>query len=128
MKAKVIVKDQSSLYGYYQRENSYTNTYSKTKNDNYIEVYKDRYNYLQNKIEKDLLDKHYLFCVYSAYLMISKSHLKELLNDKNMQVEYKYFRQKFSIDSKLSLKRKILYILLFLNKQIFYFVISRCFK
>lgn len=118
--------DNSRLYGYFKRDNSYVNTYNEKKNYNYLEFcdncyfYLSKYDYL-----KSYLGNYRCFYIYSAFLQGAKSGCMEIFNSKYMDKYYKIFRNDFKLlNKKVSLKRKMLFYTLYINKNIFYKLVS----
>lgn len=117
--------DNSKLYGYFIRTNSYVNTYNQTKNINYLEFSDSCYNYLTKyPFLKDNLVNYRNFYIYSAYLQAAKSSCKDIFKDKGMDNYYKLFRKSFKIDDNYSYKRKLLFYVLYINKQLFYILVN----
>lgn len=126
-KCNLICVDDSKLYGYYMRNNSYVNTYSVSKNINYLEVCDNVYNYLlkyENLNKELLLYKN--FYIYSAYLQAAKSKCKDIFNNEDMNNYYKIYRKIYKINfNNYSIKRILLSLILFINKKMFYFVVNK---
>lgn len=126
-KCNLICVDSSRLYGYYMRNNSYVNTYSIKKNDNYLEVCDSVYNYL---LKYDYLCDELLlyrnFYIYSAYLQAAKSRCREIFNSDVMNSYYKVYRKNYKFNFRnSSVKRILLSLLLFVNRKWFYFVVDK---
>lgn len=124
-KTKNVVYTESKLYGYFQRENSYVNTYNLEKNNNYFEFCDEIYKFLSKYKElKYELNNYQLFYIYSAFLQCAKSKCINILNSDLMKKQHIIFRKKFTLKNKFSLKRKILYCILYINVNLFYKIIN----
>lgn len=124
-KVRKVCYTESKLYGYFQRQNSYVNTYNEVKNNNYLEFSKEIYNYLSKYFDlEDELIRYRCFYIYSAFLQTAKSKCINIIKNKDMKDLHKEFRKHFIIDKKYTLKRKMLYYLLYINRYLFYIVIS----
>lgn len=125
-KANKICFDNSKLYGYFIRSNSYVNTYNEKKNVNYLTFSDECYNYLKKyDYLKDDLEKYRLFYIYSAFLQGAKSKCKNIFKDEYMSNYYDVYRKNFKIDNSYSFKRKVLSLVLYINKNLFYFIIDK---
>lgn len=117
-KTTKIVYTNQILYGYFQRENSYANSFNEDKNKNYFLVINNVYNDLKkyNFLEKEL--KNYkVFSIYSAFLQAAKSNA---LYSDFMKEKHKEYKKEFKyLNKKVKLKRKLLYYLLYLDINIF---------
>ncbi len=124
-KTQKICFDNSKLYAYFIRTNSYVNTYNKKKNINYLTFSDSCYEYLK-KYEnlKSDLEKYRLFYIYSAFLQSAKSKCINIFKDEYMNNYYKIFKVNFELNNKFSFKRKILYITLYINKYLFYILVN----
>ena len=125
-KIERICYTDSKLYGYYQRQNSYVNTYNEIKNKNYLEFSKEIYSYLlQYKELKEELNIYHSFYIYSAFLQAAKSKCLDIFKSEYMKEIHKEFKKQFIIDYKYTLKRKMLYYLLYINRYLFYIIVSK---
>ncbi|MBQ2408862.1 MAG: glycosyltransferase [Bacilli bacterium] len=117
-KTTKIVYTNQILYGYFQRENSYVNSFDEDKNKNYFLVINNVYNDLKkyNFLDKEL--KNYkVFSIYSAFLQAAKSNA---LYSDFMKEKHKEYKKEFKyLNKKVKLKRKLLYYLLYLDINIF---------
>ena len=117
-KTTKIVYTNQILYGYFQRENSYVNSFDEDKNKNYFLVINNVYNDLKkyNFLDKEL--KNYkVFSIYSAFLQAAKSNA---LYSDFMKEKQKEYKKEFKyLNKKVKLKRKLLYYLLYLDINIF---------
>lgn len=117
--------DNSKLYGYFFRTDSCVNTYNKSKNMNYLEFNDSCYNHLKKyQFLQDDLIKYKTFYIYSAYLQAAKSSCKDIFNDEDMNKYYQLFRKYFKLNSNYSLERKLLFLILYINKNLFYILIN----
>lgn len=117
--------DYSKLYGYFIRINSYVNTYNCSKNINYLKFSDSCYNYLTKyTFLKDNLARYRTFYIYSAYLQAAKSSCRDIFKDKDMDNYYKLFRKSFNVYKNYSYKRKLLFYVLYINKQLFYILVN----
>lgn len=124
-KVKQLCYDDSKLYGYYIRNNSYVNTYNMSKNKNYLDFSDYSYNYLNKYLFlKDDLQMYKTFYIYSAFLQAAKSKCKDIINSNYMLKYYKLYKKEFKINNKFSIKRKLLMIILYLSKSIFYLIVN----
>ena len=124
-KANRVCYTNMKLYGYYVRSNSYVNTYSPEKNNNFLAFSNECYEYLLKYPSlKENCEDYKLFYIYSAFLKASKSHSLDIIKSDNMNDEYKYFKNNFKLSKTLSLKRRILYCILYINKNLFYRLIT----
>lgn len=125
MSSKKVCYDNSKLYGYFKRNNSYVNTYNDQKNNNYLSFCDECYEYLSkyNFLEEDLV-KYRCFYIYSAFLQAAKSKCKNIFKDEYMDSYYKLFKQSFKINNNYSMKRKVLFYILYVNKDLFYLIIN----
>lgn len=124
-KASKLCFDSSKLYGYFVRQNSYVNTYNNHKNINYLIFSDSCYNYLgRYEFLKEELKKYRLFYIYSAYLQAAKSNCKDIFSDEFMDSYYKFYRKNFRLNTKYSYKRRLLSLLLYINKSLFYKVVN----
>ena len=125
-KIEILCFDYSKLYGYFKRENSYVNTYNKEKNKNYLEFCDGCYKYLSKyKYLNNYLENYRCFYIYSAFLQCSKSKCIDIINSNYMNEYYKIFKKNFKyLNNKVSLKRKVLFYILYINKNIFYKIVS----
>lgn len=117
-KTNKIVYTSQSLYGYFQRKNSYANNFNEDKNKNYFfvidKVYNDlkKYNFLQEDLEN-----YKLFTIYSTFLQLAKCKIP---CSKFMKQRHKEFRQGFKyLNKNVKFKRKILYYILYININLF---------
>lgn len=125
MSSKKVCYDNSKLYGYFKRNNSYVNTYNDQKNNNYLSFCDECYEYLSkyNFLEEDLV-KYRCFYIYSAFLQAAKSKCKNIFKDEYMDSYYKLFKQSFKINNNYSMKRKVLFYILYVNKDLFYLIVN----
>lgn len=121
-----VCYDTRKLYGYYQRNDSYVNSFTKEKNKDYFEICYDRYNsFLKYKNIEEANENYKCFFIYSAFLQAAKSHCKDIINSSEMNKEYNVFKKNFkSLNKNVSIKRKILYYILYLNKSLFYYIVT----
>lgn len=122
--ANIICFDSKRMYGYYQRSDSYVNSYSLDKNNNYLEFCDDCYEYLSKyeKLEEER-ESYRCFYIYTAFLQASKSKRLDIINSDEMNTLHqtfckniKYFRKNNSF------KKIVLYYLLYFSKRLFYIV------
>ena len=118
--------DYSKLYGYFNRNNSYVNTYNDKKNKNYLEFCDECFKYLSKyKYLNKYLKIYRCFYIYSAFLQCSKSKCIDIINSECMNNYYKIYKNNFKyLNKKVSLKRKILFYVLYINKALFYKIVS----
>lgn len=123
-KTEKVCYTNCCLYGYYQRLNSYVNTYTSNKNNNYLVFTKEIYQHLSKYQElHDALEIYRCFSIYSAFLQASKSHCLDIIKSTEMKKEITIFRKNFKISREVSFKRRLLYYLLYCNKILFYYVV-----
>lgn len=116
-----ICFDSKRMYGYYQRSDSYVNSYSLDKNNNYLEFCDDCYEYLSKYDElKEARESYRCFYIYTAFLQASKSRCLDVINDKIMIQQLLFFRNNFKLSKCMPIKRKVLYYILYFNKYLFY--------
>lgn len=132
MKANNIVYIPHALYGYYQRTGSITGSYSKSSTIDFINAVNNRYSELYN-FDKKLniyLDMNRVNSVLRYFLDIAmfrkKSVLKDLRFKKALYTELEIARRLNTTEiRKINTKKKnILLHLLFLNPNIFYYVMN----
>lgn len=124
-RASKLCFDNSKLYGYFVRQNSYVNTYNKRKNINYLTFSDSCYDYLKKyDFLKEDLEKYRLFYIYSAYLQAAKSNCKDIFSDEFTDSYYIFYKDNFKLNTKYSYKRKALSWLLYINKSLFYKVVN----
>ena len=118
--------DYSKLYGYFKRNNSYVNTYNEEKNKNYLNFCDERYTYLSKyKYLNNYLESYRCFYIYSAFLQCSKSKCIDVINSYYMKEYHKIFKNNFKhLNKNVSLKRKILFYILYINKNTFFKIVS----
>lgn len=121
-KAEKTCYDERKLYGYYNRSTSYVNTYTKEKNENYLEICRERYTYLlKYKNLKDDLENYRCFYIYSAFLQSAKSRSLDIIESSYMKKEHDVYRKNFkALNKNVKMSRKLLYYLLFINEKLFY--------
>lgn len=122
-----ICFDSRRMYGYYQRSDSYVNSYSLEKNKNYLEFCDACYEYLSKYDElKEVRESYRCFYIYTAFLQASKSRCLDVINSGYMCEYYSIYRDNFRfLNKKVSLKRKGLFYILYLNKHLLYKIVTR---
>lgn len=123
-KINKLCYDESKLYGYFIRSSSYVNTYNMIKNKNYLDFSDQIYGYLNKYLflTSDL-KKYRTFYIYSAFLQAVKSNCDDIINCDYMLDYYKLYKKDFTINNKYQVKRKLLMIILYLNKNLFYLIV-----
>ena len=122
--ASIICFDSKRMYGYYQRSDSYVNSYSLEKNKNYLEFCDNCYEYLSKYNEiKEVRESYRCFYIYTAFLQASKSKCLNVINDEIMIENLTIFRNNFKLSKYMSIKRKLLYYILYFNKYLFYNIV-----
>ena len=125
-----LVVNDSILYGYYQRNNSYVHSYSYDTLVNYIEVIDDRYNYLIDRYDVIMEDINYniIYSIYIIFRIIVLARNKSWLDDEYVNEEYqrllKIYNKKYNIKG----IKNILMIVLIKNKYYFYYIASLLYK
>ncbi len=124
-KVNKIVYSKSKLYGYYQRNDSYVNTYNDNKNKNFLEYSNRLYQELlkYESLKENLKEYQNLF-IYTAYLQAAKSKCYSIFQAKYMDKYYKIYKENYSLKNNYSIKRKILTLGLYLNKKLFYKIVQ----
>ena len=127
---KIVISD-SILYGYFQREDSYVHTYSYEKIINYLNVYKDKYDYLIIEYPnlKEELNKNRIFNIFVLFRNIVLSRNKEYLKDAKVILEHKMLK-KLIKDTKydFSFIKNFLIKILSINVNLFYLIASMFYK
>lgn len=121
-----ICFDSKKMYGYYKRMDSHVNSFTKEKCENYLDFSNECFNYLsKHKSVEKYLKNYRCFYIYSAFLQASKSRCKKIINSKFMDKYYDIYRNDFKyLNKKVSLKRKILFYVLYINKNLFYRIVT----
>ena len=127
---KIVISD-SILYGYFQREDSYVHTYSYEKLINYLNVYKEKYDYLISEYPnlKEELNKNRIFNIFVLFRNIVLSKNKEYLKDAKVILEHKMLK-KLIKDTKydFSFIKNLLIKILSINVNLFYLIASILYK
>lgn len=120
--ASIICFDSKKLYAYYQRNDSYVNSYSLDKNNNYLEFCDYCYQYLSKyDVLREARESYRCFYIYTAFLQSSKVGRLDIINSDKMKEEYKFFCKSFRhFNKNNSFKKRFLYYLLYFSKKLFY--------
>lgn len=123
-----IVISEAVLYGYYQREDSYVHTYSYDKLINYIEVYREREGFLQERYPEleGKLKSSLVLSIFVVFRIIVLSKQKQWLDDELVMLEYERLK-KLDLGKIRGYKKYLLKLLRF-NRYVFYDVVLRLYK
>lgn len=130
-KTNKITINNSILYAYYQRPNSYVHTYNENKIKNYMFIIQKRYKYLHQNYPnlKKEINNSQILSILILFQMIVLNKNKKLLEDKEILEQYKLLKE---LVNKTSIKttnfKKILIKVLYYNKFCFYYITKLLYK